>query len=117
MSRLWKWITVGIVLGAIGGYIGSTKADPINFNNSPLNWANSPLNFDNSPLNFNNSPLNWANSPLNVNATNGVYDTNGNRVGYTTVSPHGTVNIFGSDGNRTGYAPAPTVSVPLVPLR
>ncbi len=101
--NLMKWIIVGIVLGAIGGYIGSTKADPINFNNSPLN--------------FNNSPLNWANSPLNVNATNGVYDTNGNRVGYTTVSPQGTVNIFGNDGNRTGYAPAPTVSVPLVPLR
>ena len=50
---------------------------------------------------------------MNFNATNGVYDPNGNRIGYTTVSPQGIVNIFGNDGNRMGYVP----STPLVPLQ
>ena len=49
---------------------------------------------------------------MNFNATNGVYDPNGNRIGYTTVSPQGIVNIFGNDGNRMGYVPSP-----LVPLQ
>ena len=92
MSNLWKWIVVGAVLGGIGGYMSSSKAQDV--------W---------SVPNFNNSPMNF-------NATNGVYDSSGNRIGYTTVSPQGVSNIFGNDGNRIGYAPAPTPST-LVPLR
>jgi hypothetical protein len=79
-----------------------------NFDNSPLNYQNSPLNFDNSPLNFRNSPLNFDNSPLNYNATNGVYDNKGNRLGYEVRSPQGVTNIYDNKGNRTGYIPAPS---------
>ena len=116
--NLTKWIILGAVLGAIGGYVSSCSAQDIwgaspNFNNSPYNFANSASNFNNSPLNFNNSPSNFNNSPMNFNATNGVYDPNGNRIGYTTVSPQGIVNIFSNDGNRMGYVP----STPLVPLQ
>jgi hypothetical protein len=60
-----------------------------------------------SSLNYNNSPLNYENSPLNYNATNGVYDSQGNRTGYTTVSPDGVTNIYSQDGTRSGYIPAP----------
>jgi len=102
---LIKWIVTGAVLGAMG-YALQADAQT-NYNNSPLNWDNSPLNFNNSPLNYNNSPLNWQNSPLNSNATNGVFDTNGNRIGYTTVTPQGTVNIYNNQGDRTGYVPPP----------
>ncbi len=118
--NLMKWIIVGAVLGAIGGYMSSSKAQPVvvpNFNNSPMNFNNSPMNFDNSPMNFNNSPMNFNNSPMNFGATNGVYDNNGNRIGYTTVTPQGVVNIFGNDGNRMGFVPAPAPISPLVPLR
>ena len=76
-----------------------------NWNASPLNFSNSPLNFDNSPLNFNNSPLNFQNSPLNINSTRGVYDNNGNRMGYAVPNPSGTVNYYNNNGNRTGYGP------------
>ena len=117
MSNLWKWIVVGAVLGGIGGYMSSSKAQDVwsvpNFNNSIMNFNNSASNFNNSPMNFNNSPSNFNNSPMNFNATNGVYDPNGNRIGYTTVSPQGIVNIFSNDGNRMGYVP----STPLVPLQ
>lgn len=83
-------------------------AQVTNFDNSPLNYQNSPLNFDNSPLNFRNSPLNFENSPLNYNATNGVYDNKGNRLGYEVRSPQGVTNIYDNKGNRTGYVPAPS---------
>jgi hypothetical protein len=46
------------------------------------------------------------NSPYNMNSTNGVYDNEGNRTGYTVVSPTGVTNIFSNDGSRTGYIPA-----------
>jgi len=56
----------------------------------------------NAPLNYNNSPLNFENSLLNYIATNGVYDSQGSRTGYTTVSPEGVTNIYSQDGNRQG---------------
>lgn len=89
-------------------FISNGFAQVINFDNSPLNYQNSPLNFDNSPLNFRNSPLNFDNSPLNYNATNGVYDNKGNRLGYEVRSPQGVTNIYDNKGNRTGYVPAPS---------
>ena len=56
--------------------------------------------------NFANSPNNFANSPNNFNATNGIYDQNGNRAGYVVQSPNGVTNYFGNNGNRLGYVPA-----------
>ncbi len=41
------------------------------------------MSWENSPYNYNNSPLNYQNSPLNTNSKNGVYDNNGNRIGYS----------------------------------
>ena len=58
-------------------------------------------NWDSSPLNYNNSPLNYI-------STNGVYDNNGNRIGYQTQSPSGVTNVFDNNGNRIGYSPAGT---------
>jgi len=111
---LTRWILLGLVAGAIGGYLSTCTAQVMqfyNFDNSPSNFKNSPYNFDNSPSNFNNSPLNFNNSPMNSQATNGVFDSNGNRIGYTTVSPQGVVNIFDNDGNRLGYSPQPYAPV------
>lgn len=73
------------------------------FENSPLNYDNSAANFNNSPANFQNSPLNWENSRMNINGTNGVFDQQGNRIGYEVTAPSGVVNRFDNDGNRTGY--------------
>ena len=88
------------------GFIHSASAQVSSWDNSPLNYNNSPLNYNNSSLNYNNSPLNYQNSPLNYNSTNGVYDNNGNRIGYQTQSPTGVTNLFDNNGNRIGYSPA-----------
>jgi hypothetical protein len=77
-----------------------------NWQSSPLNYQNSELNFNNSPLNYNNSPLNYQNSPLNSNATNGIFDNSGNRLGYEVQTPTGVTNIFDNNGNRIGYTPS-----------
>lgn len=78
----------------------------INFNDSPNNFQNSLNNFDNSPNNFRNSPNNFDNSPNNFSATNGVYDNQGNRIGYEVKAPSGVTNVFDNDGNRIGYVPS-----------
>jgi hypothetical protein len=100
-------LILGALLGAFTSSTALAQSQSLNYNNSPLNYSNSPLNYNNSPLNYNNSPLNYENSPLNYNATNGVYDSQGNRTGYTTVSPEGVTNIYSQDGSRRGYIPAP----------
>ena len=41
----------------------------------------------------------------NYNSTNGVFDNQGNRIGYETKSPEGVTNIFDNNGNRLGYVP------------
>jgi hypothetical protein len=51
--------------------------------------------------------LNYNKSPLSYNATNDVYDSQGNRTGYTTVSPDGVTNKYSKDGTRSGYISAP----------
>ncbi len=48
---------------------------------------------------------NWNDSPSNYNSTNGVFDNQGNRIGYETKSPEGVTNIFDNNGNRLGYVP------------
>jgi hypothetical protein len=50
--------------------------------------------------------MNYQNSPMNYNSKNGIYDNNGNRVGYETKSSSGVKNIFDNNGNRIGYQPS-----------
>ena len=85
-----KYLITLFFVAQLALYIDKAWAQPLNYNDSPLNYKNSELNYNNSPLNYQNSPLNYQNSPLNYNATNGVYDNNGNRVGYETKSSEGT---------------------------
>ena len=75
------------------------------YESSPINYANSPINPENSPINYRNSPINPANSPINPNSHNGVYNDNGERIGYAVPNNQGTVNIFDNNGNRIGYNP------------
>ena len=100
-NQLKRLLFIGALLISIGSHAQVTSWD-----NSPLNYNNSPLNYNNSSLNYNNSPLNYQNSPLNYNSTNGVYDNNGNRIGYETQSPSGVTNVFDNNGNRIGYSPS-----------
>jgi hypothetical protein len=81
-------------------------AQTTNWNDSPANWNNSSSNWDNSSTNWSNSPSNWDNSASNWNATNGVYDNRGNRIGYETQAPSGVTNIYDNNGNRLGYSPS-----------
>ena len=53
-----------------------------------------------------NSPFNYNNSQYNYNANNGVYDNQGNRIGYEVQSPQGVTNVFDNNGNRIGYSPS-----------
>ena len=76
----------------------------LNPRDSILNPNNSELNPQNSSLNPQNSPLNPNNSPLNPNRQNGIYDSEGHSVGYTTPKAGGGVNIFDNEGHRKGYS-------------
>jgi hypothetical protein len=55
---------------------------------------------------WNNSPNNWDNSANYWNAANGVYNNQGNQIGYETQSPSGVTNVFDNNGNRMGYLPS-----------
>lgn len=76
------------------------------FNASPLNYQNSGLNYENSSLNYRNSPLNYDNSALNPRSGNGIYNSDGHRIGYGVEAPSGVINFFDNNGNRIGYQPA-----------
>jgi hypothetical protein len=78
---------------------------PQNWQNSPNNWQNSSQNWENSSQNWKNNPQNWQNSANNYNNANGIYDSNGNRVGYGVPSANGGINYFNNDGSRRGYKP------------
>ena len=98
---------IGLVLVTqFGLFTQSTSAQVVPFNASIYNFENSPNNFNNSPYNFNNSPYNFNNSPNNFNATNGVYDSKGNRLAYEVTAPTGVTNYFDNNGNRIGYTPS-----------
>jgi hypothetical protein len=75
-----------------------------NWRNTPDNWQNSPQNWQNSPQNWANSPQNWNNSPDNYNSTNGIYDRDGNRIGYAVPRADGSgTNFYNNSGRQTGY--------------
>lgn len=78
---------------------------PQNWRNSPDNWQNNPQNWANSPQNWKNNPQNWQNNANNYNSTNGIYDRNGNRLGYFVPKGDGAVNYFNNDGSRRSYQP------------
>lgn len=101
-----KYLITLFVLAQIGLFARSTQAQITNWDSSPMNFQNSTMNFDNSPMNFQNSPMNFQNSPMNYNSTNGLYDNNGNRMGYEVQAPSGVTNYFDNNGNRIGYSPA-----------
>ena len=61
---------------------------------------------ENSSRNMQNSPYNMDNSKYNADAKNGVYDNNGNRVGYKVIEKSGVTNIYDNNGNRVGYSPS-----------
>jgi predicted PurR-regulated permease PerM len=78
---------------------------PQNWKNNPDNWQNSSQNWQNSAQNWKNSPQNWQNSASNYNNSNGIFDSKGNRVGYSVPTANGGVNYFNNDGSRRGYQP------------
>lgn len=78
---------------------------PQNWRNSPDNWQNSSQNWQNSSQNWKNSPQNWQNSANNYNNANGIFDSRGNRIGYSVPTANGGMNYFNNDGSRRGYKP------------
>jgi hypothetical protein len=69
-----------------------------------LDWQNSSSNWQNTSQDWRNSPQNWANSAQNYNNANGIYDRDGNRVGYAVPRADGSgINYFDNSGRRTGY--------------
>ncbi len=75
------------------------RCDPDNWRNSDMNWENSPDNWRNNPDNWNNSPYNYA------TAGRGIYDSDGNRIGYAVREPSGVTNYYDDMGARMGYTP------------
>lgn len=101
-----KYLLTLFVLAQLAIYARYTEAQVTNWESSPLNYQNSPTNYENSPLNYQNSPMNYQNSPMNYGATNGIYNSQGNRVGYEVQAPNGVTNYFDNSGNRIGYSPS-----------
>lgn len=73
------------------------------WDNNPYNFKNSEYNYENSQYNYRNSPYNWENSEYNMNSKNGIYNNEGERIGYETRSREGTRNLYDNNGNRIGY--------------
>jgi hypothetical protein len=78
-------------------------AQALNWADSEFNWRNNSYNINNTAQSWDNNPMNWKNDPFNYEARNGVYDRDGQRVGYEVVSPQGVKNYFDNNGKRMGY--------------
>lgn len=72
---------------------------------SPYSWANSEYNPVNSPYALENSPYALQNSPNSVSPTNGVFNAEGDRVGYYVPNQQRSTNVFDLDDNRQFYVP------------
>ena len=95
MRRLLKIALCGVTLLISTIIAGASFAQ---------NWPNSPNNWQNSPNNWQNNPNNWQNNSNNFNSQNGIYDNEGNRLGYAVPRADGSgVNIFKDDGDHLGY--------------
>jgi hypothetical protein len=93
-----------ILLGCFA--LGSSKvcyAQALNWADSEFNWRNNSYNINNTAQLWDNNPMNWKNDPNNYESRNGIYDTDGQRVGYEVVSPQGVKNYFDNNGKRVGY--------------
>jgi hypothetical protein len=104
-DELFRLVVFAVVLGFVIEIVMFSRQAKAQYNwqDNPYNWKNSEYNWQNSPNNYNNSPYNPKNSEYNYNSPNGVYDSNGNRVGYVTQTPEGTKNYFSNNGERIGY--------------
>ncbi len=81
-------------------------AQSVNWDNNPSNWNNNVSNWDNNPSNWNNNVHNWDNNPSNAYTNNGIYNNQGQRIGYETKAPSGVTNVYDNNGNRVGYSPS-----------
>lgn len=99
-----KWKYMKIILGIAVVMIAVSSVWAGNWDDNPSNWKNSESNWKNNQNNWKNSPNNWENSPNNFNRKNGVYDEDGNSMGYTTKKAGGGTNIYTNNGKRVGYS-------------
>ena len=95
-----------LLLVSIVFLIGSAEAQSaFDWADSPYSWANSEYNPANSPYALENSPYALQNSSNSVNPTNGVFNDEGDRVGYYVPNQQGSTNVFDFDGKRQFYVP------------
>jgi hypothetical protein len=96
-------LLVAIAILSFMALIATKACAQTSWEDNPLNYKNSLYNYDNSPSNYKNNPSNWENSPYNMNSKNGIYNNEGNRIGYEVPSSQGARNIYDNNGNRVGY--------------
>jgi len=96
-------LLVSVAILSFMALIATKACAQTSWENNPLNYKNSPYNFDNSQYNYKNSQYNWENSPYNLDSKNGIYNNEGNRIGYEVRNSQGTRNIHDNNGNRVGY--------------
>jgi 4-amino-4-deoxy-L-arabinose transferase-like glycosyltransferase len=101
----WFGVLVGLLASlALYLLLPNDACAQTGWENNPLNYKNSPYNYDNSQYNHKNSQYNWENSSYNLDSKNGIYNNQGNRIGYEVQNDQGTRNIYDNNGNRVGYA-------------
>jgi hypothetical protein len=96
-------LLISVAILSFMALIATKACAQTSWENNPLNYKNSPYNFDNSQYNYKNSQYNWENSPYNLDSKNGIYNNEGNRIGYEVPNSQGTRNIYDNNGNRIGY--------------
>jgi len=96
-------LLVSVAILSFMALIATKACAQTSWENNPLNYKNSPYNFDNSQYNYKNSPYNWENSLYNLESKNGIFNNQGDRIGYEVKSDQGTRNIYDNNGNRIGY--------------
>lgn len=82
----------------------NAQATSLNWENSPYNYKNMDITYDNSSMKWDNNPLNYRNNELNYNQRNGIYDNDGDQVGYKVRRLDGVTNYFDDTGYRMGYS-------------
>lgn len=82
---------------ALAFYAHTAEAQSYNYDASPYKW-------ENSTNNYRNSPYHPDNDEYGPSVGNGVYDGDGNLIGYTRSTDSG-VNVFDEDGERRLYIP------------
>lgn len=90
----WTGILIAVVLVCSLVQCNYVKAQT-SWENNPLNYKNSELNYENTSYDWKNSQYNWDNNALNVYNNTGIYNNQGERIGYGT--------FYDNTGNRIGY--------------